>query len=95
MIMIDIPKSVLNRVKGGESIELLENYLLNNYPIPLIIKAFSELIVVADNSANKPQILVSESEYEAITSLFRIKGQRVVDGEIVKENRGRPRLKKD
>lgn len=90
--MLDIPKNLLNRVKNGESIEELETYLLNNYPIPAIIKAFAELIVIADDAVNKPQILVTEAEYEAITSLFRIKGIRVNEnGEVVKETRGRPK----
>ena len=88
--MIDIPKNLLSKVKAGESIELLENYLMNNYPMPQIIKAFAELIVTADSAINKPQILVTEEEMEAISSLFRIRGQRVIDGQVVQERRGRP-----
>ena len=88
--MIDIPKSILNRVKSGESLEILENYLMNNYPMPQIIKAFAELIITADEAVNKPQIIVSEEEMQAIARLFRVKGQRVIDGEVVTERRGRP-----
>lgn len=90
--MVDIPKSLLNRVKTGESFELLENYLLNNYPMPVLIKAFAELIITADNEVNRQQILVTESEFELIQSIFRIKGLRRVDGEIIRETRGRPKV---
>ena len=91
--MIDIPKNLLARVKNGESLELLENYLMNNYPMPQIIKAFAELIVTADDAVNKPQILVSEEEMQAITSLFRVRGMRLNEnGEVIRETRGRPRI---
>lgn len=89
--MIDIPKNLLNRVKNGEPIEELETYLLNNYPIPAIIKAFAELIVTADDAVNRPQITVTQAEYEAIVGLFKVRGLRTVCGEVVKERRGRPR----
>ena len=62
--MINIPQNLLARVKNGESIELLESYLANNYPMPQIIKAFAELIITADSAVNKPQILVSEDELQ-------------------------------
>lgn len=93
--MVDIPKGLLSRVKSGESLELLENYLMNNYPMPQIIKAFAELIVTAESFSNKPQILVTEEEMEAINSLFRVKGKRVVDGEVISETRGRPKKRAD
>lgn len=89
--MLDIPKTLLNRIKNGEPIEELETYLLNNYPIPVIIKAFAELIVTADDAVNKPQITVTQAEYDAIMGLFKIKGQRIVNGEVIKESRGRPK----
>jgi hypothetical protein len=90
--MIDVPRNLLSRVKSGESPELLENYIMNSYPMPVIIKAFAELIVTADDAVNKPQILVTEEELQAINSLFRVKGMRVNEsGEVVRETRGRPR----
>ena len=89
--MIDIPKNLLARVKNGESQELLESYLMNNYTMPQIIKAFAELIITADDAVNKPQILVSEEEMQTIARLFRVRGQRLVDGEFVNETRGRKR----
>lgn len=88
---LNIPQNLLTRVMNGESIELLENYLMNNYTYPTIIKAFSELIITAENAINKPQIPVSQAEYEQIMGLFRIRGVKMVDGEMVTEKRGRPR----
>lgn len=88
--MVDIPKALLSRVKSGESIELLETHLMNNYTMPQIIKAFAELIIVAENAANRRQIIVTEEEMEAINALFKVKGTRLVDGEVIRETRGRP-----
>lgn len=90
--MLDIPRALLSKVKAGESREELEQYLMNNYPIPQIIKAFAELIVVSDEAINKPQILVTQEELDAINALFRVKGMRMVDGEVRRETRGRPRM---
>lgn len=92
--MLEIPRALLSRVKAGESREELEQYLMNNYPIPQIIKAFAELIVVSDEATNKPQILVTQEELDAINALFRVRGQRLVDGEVRRETRGRPRMMK-
>lgn len=92
--MLDIPRALLSRVKAGESREELEQYLMNNYPIPQIIKAFAELIVVSDDATNKPQILVTQEELDAINALFRVRGMRMVDGEVRRETRGRPRMMK-
>lgn len=89
--MLNIPQNLLARVKNGESIELLESYLMNNYPMPVIIKAFAELIITADDAVNSPQISVTEEEMQMIARLFRIKGTKLVDGELVRERRGRPK----
>lgn len=88
---LNIPQNLIARVMNGESIELLENYLMNNYPMPVIVKAFSELILTAQDAINKPQIAVTQSELDSIISLFRVRGQRMVDGEVITERRGRPR----
>lgn len=93
--MLNIPQNLIARVKNGESIELLESYLMNNYPMPVIIKAFAELIITADDEVNKPQISVTEEEMQMIARLFRIKGTKLVDGELVRERRGRPRKRTD
>lgn len=88
--MISIPKNILNRVKQEGDIAFLEDYIINNYPMPQIVKAFAELLLVADIEANKPQILVTQAEMDAINNLFRVRGQRIVDGEVISETRGRP-----
>ena len=88
--MISIPKNILNRVKQEGDIAFLEDYIINNYPMPQIVKAFAELLLTADIEANRPQILVSQAEMDAINSLFRVRGTRLVDGEVITESRGRP-----
>ena len=88
--MISIPKNILNRVKQEGDMSLLEDYIINNYPIPQIVKAFAELMLTAEDANSKPQILVSQAEMDAINSLFRVRGTRLVDGEVITESRGRP-----
>lgn len=88
--MIEIPKKIIQDAKDeGQSI--LENYLISNYPIGEIVKGFAELYLIADDAVNKPQIAVTQAEYVSILSLFRVKGQRVMNGEIINETRGRKR----
>ena len=88
--MISIPKNILNRVKQEGDIAFLEDYIINNYPMPQIVKAFAELLLTAEEAVNKPQILVTQAEMDAINNLFRVRGQRIVDGEVISETRGRP-----
>jgi hypothetical protein len=89
--MIKLPKDLLRAISEGmEPISTLEQYLVSNYSIKEILEAFAELIVVAENTANKPQITVTQEEYNTITSLFKIKGMKVLeDGTVVEETRGR------
>ena len=89
--MISIPKNILNRVKQEGDIAFLEDYIINNYPMPQIVKAFAELLLTSEEAVNKPQILVTQAEMDAINSLFRVRGQRIVDGEVISETRGRPK----
>ena len=89
--MINLPKTLIKAISEGiEPISTLEQYLVSNYSIKEILEAFAELIVVAENTANKPQITVTQEEYNTITSLFKIKGMKVLeDGTVVEETRGR------
>ena len=90
--MITIPKSILKAIQDGEIPQKeLEQHLLSNYSITEIIQAFSELLITTEGLINKPQIIVSEDEFNTIMSLFRIKGQRTLDGMVCEERRGRPR----
>lgn len=88
--MINVPKNMIKAVIDGEEHPmLLKSYIMSNYNINHIIDSLVELML-----ANEPkaQITVSESEYNAIISLFKVKGQRVMDdGTIATETRGRKR----
>lgn len=88
--MIDIPKSLVKAVQNGQaSLDELTNHL-SNYPINEILRAFAELIMLSEEYVNKPQITVTQAEFEAIKGLFKIKGQKILeDGTIVEETRGR------
>lgn len=89
--MINIPKNLIKSIVDGteQPIEL-EKYLIANYTMGTIIKSFSELLI--SNETYNQQIVVSQEEYNAIISLFKVKGQRVMeDGTVISETRGRKR----
>lgn len=89
--MINIPKNLIKSIVDGteQPIEL-EKYLIANYTMGTIIKSFSELLI--SNEMYNQQIVVSQEEYNAIISLFKVKGQRVMeDGTVISETRGRKR----
>lgn len=87
-----IPKKLVENAKNTNDFTEIENYLMSNYPMKDIIRGFAELYVLtADFQVNKPQITVTQAEYEAIVGLFKIKGQRIINGEVIKESRGRPK----
>lgn len=88
--MIDIPKSLVKAIQNGQaSLDELTNHL-SNYPINEVLRAFAELIMLSEEYVNKPQITVTQAEFEAIKGLFKIKGQKILeDGTIVEETRGR------
>ena len=88
--MINIPKTLIRGIsEGNQPLSDLEQYLITNHTIGEILTAFAELIITAENAVNKPQISVSQEEYDAIASLFKIKGLRTVDGITIQETRGR------
>lgn len=89
--MINIPKNLVKSVADGtEQPILLETFIMNNFSISDIIKSFAELLV--SNEIYSRPIAVSQEEYDAITSLFKVKGQRILeDGTITEEKRGRKR----
>jgi hypothetical protein len=90
--MIEIPKTLLNQVREGEkSIEEIINFLQMKYPMYEILKGYAELAVTAEEYINRPPITVTRQEFEAIMAMFKIKGERFLDGAIVSETRGRPR----
>lgn len=89
--MITIPKNLIKQIIEGEKTQQeLELFILNNFNMMDIIKAFAELLLTSDTV--KPQITVTPEEYNSIVSLFKVKGQRVLeDGTITEEKRGRKR----
>lgn len=87
---LNIPKTLIKAIsEGNQPLSDLEQYLISNHTIGEILTAFAELIITAENTVNKPQITVSQEEYNTITSLFKIKGIRTIDGVAVEERRGR------
>lgn len=93
--MINVPAKLLKEVQDGLKTQKdIETYLLEKHTVSEIITAFSELLIISDDLVNKPQIAVTEDEYKQITSLFRIKGMREINGVVCEERRGRPSKQK-
>lgn len=90
MIQID-PKLIKSIKEGNATQKDLINHL-SNYPLNEILTAFAELIILSEEYVNQPKIAVTEEEYKRIAALFRIKGQRTLDGMVVEETRGRKKL---
>lgn len=87
--MIQIDPKLLKSIKEGNATQKdLINHL-SNYPLNEILGAFAELIILSEDFLSPKPISVSQEEYNRILSLFRIKGQRTLDGMIVEETRGR------
>lgn len=72
-----------------ENQETVCNKLLNDYPINAIVRSYVKL--VAESEWENVKIPVSREEFEAIMNLFRVKGERLINGEIRMETRGRKR----
>ena len=93
--MIDIPKNLVKAIQNGQAPldELIKH--LSCQPMNEILTAFAELILLSEDYINRPQIAVTQAEFEAIQSLFRIKGRKVLeDGTVISETRGRPSKQK-
>lgn len=91
--MVDIPNKLIKDIqKGLKTQKDLETYLMSNHSINEILTAFAELILISDDTANRPQITVTQDEYNQIMSLFKIKGLRSLDGMVVAETRGRKKI---
>lgn len=85
-----ITNKVLKELKEGEvTKEEVVNELIANYPVTSIVEDYVTLAMEATIDCNK--IVVSREEFEAIVSLFKVRGEKVVDGEVVTETRGRKR----
>ena len=88
--MITPPKALIKAVlDGNQPITDIEQYLLSNHTIGEILRGFAELLLETDEYLNRPKISISQEEYNLITSLFKIRGLKEVNGVIVEETRGR------
>lgn len=90
--MIDVPRNLVKAIQNGQAPidELIKH--LSCQPMNEILTAFAELILLSEDYINRPQITVTEAEFEAIQNLFRIKGRKVLeDGTVISETRGRPK----
>lgn len=89
--MINIPRTLIRDVKDGAAQkEDIVKYVANNYTVNQIIESFVEMVM--DSDINRQPISVSAEEFQLITSLFRVRGVRILeDGKIQSERRGRPR----
>ena len=89
--MINLPKNLIKAViDGTETSVALETYIMHNYSMGEIISSFTELLISSETY--NQQIVVSQEEYNAIVSLFKVKGQRMLeDGTVISETRGRKR----
>lgn len=86
--MIEFSKSMYSAIKGKTvTKEELSKYLLSNLTVIEIADELADYIL-KDTPGNQP-IAVTEEEYERIISMFRVKGQRMVDGNYIQETRGR------
>jgi hypothetical protein len=87
--MIQIDPKLLKSIKEGNATQKDLINQLSTYPLNEILGAFAELIILSEDFLSPKPISVSQEEYNRILSLFRIKGQRTLDGMIVEETRGR------
>ena len=86
--MIFFSKEMQSKIKSKTATkEDLSKYLLTNLTVMELAEELADYIL-KDAPANQP-IAVTEEEYERITSMFRVKGTRCVEGNYIKETRGR------
>ena len=71
--MINLNKEVIRKVKEGLPKKELVEYLMHNFNLYEITESLAEFIYEVEVKDQKP-IVVSEDEYNQITSMFRIRG---------------------
>lgn len=86
--MIEFSKNMYSAIKNKTATkEEIANYLLTNLTVMELAEELADYIM-KETPANQP-IAVTEEEYERICSMFRIKGKRMVEGNYIRETRGR------
>lgn len=72
--MIALSKEIIRKAKDGYlTKEELVHYLMRNFNLYEITESLAECIIEIEANETKP-IVLTEEEYNRITSLFRIKG---------------------
>ena len=86
--MIFFSKEMQSKIKNKTATkEELTNYLITNLTVMELAEELADYIM-KDTPASQP-ITVSQEEYDRIVSMFKVRGQRMVDGNYIKETRGR------
>ena len=86
--MIFFSKEMQSKIKNKTATkEELTNYLITNLTVMELAEELADYIM-KDTPVSQP-IAVTEEEYERICSMFRVKGKRMVEGNYIRETRGR------
>lgn len=67
------------------------DYLMSAYPVKAIVEDYVNMI--KETPVENAKITVNKEEFKTIVSLFKVRGEKVIDGEVVSETRGRKRKK--
>lgn len=89
--MITLSKEVMKSInKGTITKQELSNLIIDEYSAKSIAESLAEFLLGEKEELS--QIVLDKEDYDRVVSLFRIKGQRIVDGQVIEETRGRKRL---
>lgn len=87
--MITLSKEVSKSLsKGTITKEELSNIIIGEYTAKSIAESLAEFLL----GEKETPITLDKEEYDRVVSLFRIRGQRIVDGQVIEETRGRKRI---
>lgn len=89
--MITLSKEVSKSLaKGTITKEELSNIIIGEYSAKSIAESLAEFLL-GEKEELSP-IALDKEDYDRVVSLFRIRGQRIVDGQVIEETRGRKRI---
>lgn len=69
--------------------EELASIIMNEYNIKDIIDSLADYLLNGKDEGR--YIVLDKDDYDKVISMFRVRGERIVGGNIVKETRGRKR----
>lgn len=85
-----ISNKVLKELREGiVTKDEVVNELINTYTVKAIVEDY--VTMAMETPTEQPKITISREEFDLLTNIFKVRGEKVVDGEVVKENRGRKR----